>query len=46
MWIATIIGSIIFLIPRDTDNVLGLAFAIAPDACKRIDYHIFELPYI
>lgn len=41
MWIATIIGSIIFWIPRDTDTVLGLAFSIAPDPWFRIEYPLF-----
>jgi hypothetical protein len=42
MWIATISGSILFRIPRDTDNVLGLAFSIALYACNRRDYPIFR----
>ena len=41
MWIAIIIGFIIFRILKDTDTVLGLAFSIAPDPCNRIEYPLF-----
>jgi hypothetical protein len=42
MWISTIIGSIIFRIPRD--NVLSLAFSITPDPCNEIESSTISLP--
>lgn len=37
MWISTIIGSILFRIPRDT----GSGFWIVPDPCNGIESPIF-----
>lgn len=39
MWISTILGSILFITPRDT--ILGLTFSLAPDPCNGIEYHMF-----